>query len=107
MVGLSLIALSIVLARKPPAPEEPPSVTPEPLTDVDRALFIDQPLQTDMATALGPVATSPGEEESTESVPVETTSSEQADDDPTEETPVVGLQTENDTGGSTRPDKED
>jgi len=94
VVGIALIVLSIVLGRKQTAPEEPTSVTPTPATgpapatSADTA-FIDQPLQTDMAAALGQTA------------------SPQADDDPTEETSVVELQTENDTGGSTRPDKED
>jgi hypothetical protein len=87
-VGIALIVLSIVLARKQPAPEEPPSDLPEPATDAGVA-FIDLPLQTDMSAALGHTAPEP------------------ADDDPTEETTVVELQTQDDTGGNARPDKED
>jgi hypothetical protein len=95
VVGVALIVLSIVLARKQAAPEDPTSVTPAPATGPAPAsgtdtAFIDQPLQTDMAAALGHTASPP-----------------QEDDDPTEETSVVELQTQNDTGGSTRPDKED
>jgi hypothetical protein len=94
VVGIALIAFSIVLARKQTPPEEPTADTPEaePPDSPDLA-FIDQPLKTDMAIALGHTE-SPG-----------------ADDDPTEETEVVELQTqddiEDDIGGSTRPDKED
>ncbi len=90
VVGIALIVLSFVLARKQAAPEEPSSDTPAPTpaTDAD-PLFIDQPLQADMAAALGHSASPP------------------ADDDPTEETAVAELQTQNDTGGTTRLDKED
>lgn len=106
VVGIGLIALSVVLARKQTAPEEPASAAPAPATSADLA-FIDQPLQTDMATALGHTVTLPGEAEPTEPVQVERTPSQQEDDDPTEETAVVGLQIQDDTGGTTRPDKED
>lgn len=93
VVGMALIVLSFVLARKQAGPEEPVAAAPTPVTDADLA-FIDQPLQADMASALG------------HSTPSAT------DDDPTEETsgvaPGVHDDPENDTGGSTRPDdKED
>jgi hypothetical protein len=88
VVGIALIVFSIVLARKQPAPEEPPSDLPAPAIDAGVA-FIDLPLQTDMSAALGHTAP------------------ELADDDPTGETVVVEPQTVNDTAGTTRPDKED
>lgn len=107
VVGIALIALSVVLARRQTAPEEQLSSAPlAPATDA-RLAFIDQPLQTDMSAALGHTAALPGEAEPAESAQVETTPSQQPDDDPTEETAVVGLQTQNDTNGSTHPDKED
>jgi hypothetical protein len=68
-----------------------------------------------MSAALGHSASLTGEAEPAESAEAdpaepardEMTSFPQEDDDPTEETPVVGLQTQDETGGSTRPDKED
>jgi hypothetical protein len=114
LVGIALIALSVVLARKQAAPEEPSSASPAPPTGTGLA-FIDQPLQTDMSAALGHSASPTGEAEPAESAEAdpaepardEMTSLPQEDDDPTEETLVVGLQTQDETGGSTRPDKED
>lgn len=90
VVGIALIALSVVIARKQTAPEEPSTATPAPTPAAGLGLaFIGQPLQTDMAAELGHTA------------------SPQADDDPTEETADVELQTQDYIGGSIRPDKED
>jgi hypothetical protein len=95
VVGIALIAYSIVLARKQPAPEEPASAAPAPplptdSADIDEPMaFIDQPLKNDMAAALGHPTPPP------------------ADDDPTEETAVEEIRTQNDTDGNTRLDKED
>jgi len=108
VAGLCLIALSIVLAKNPSVPEESPPAAPEfPADSDDPGLFIDQPLETDMSTALGHTTTSPEETGSTGAVPIETAPSRSTDDDPTEEGPAIGLRTANDIDGSTRPDKED
>lgn len=65
VVGIAMIVLSVVLARTPPVPDDSTPVTLPPATGDDIA-FIDQPLEVDVASALGHSAPSPADDDPAE-----------------------------------------
>lgn len=91
-VGIALIVLSVMLARRQASQDEPLAEPPAP-EQAESAAFIDQPLQTDMATELGPKPSADGETAPLEEAGVEPSQDEApsptAADDPTEETAAV------------------
>jgi len=92
VVGIALIALSAILARKQASQDEPPGPSPAP-ERAENAAFIDQPLMTDMATQLGTAASAAIESaplEEADAVPSQDEAPLPAEvEDPTEETAAV------------------